>query len=121
MDVELSSLFYTISGIAFLFATPIAFILRSRKLMRRRVILYCALIAMGVGCIIRTGNLFKKKHVYWVYIGQCINGAALAVLSVTSFPEIVDAVEKTPEYPYYDKDYVNFYISGLFVMLAAIA
>lgn len=76
---------------------------------------------MGVGCIIRTGNLFKKKHVYWVYIGQCINGAALAVLSVTSFPEIVDAVEKTPEYPYYDKDYVNFYISGLFVMLAAIA
>jgi hypothetical protein len=42
-------------------------------------------------------------------------------LTTTSFPEIVDSVERTDEYPSYDQEEVNFYISGLFVMLAAVA
>jgi drug/metabolite transporter (DMT)-like permease len=60
MDVEKSSLFYILSGIAFLVATPVAFILRSRQVMRRRVILFMALAIMGLGCVVRTGNFTGK-------------------------------------------------------------
>lgn len=104
MEVEISSMFFTISGVAFIAVTPIAFILRSRRIMRRRVIMYMSLVLMGVACIVRTGNIKGEKNLYWVWIGQILNGFALALLTTTSFPEIVDAMERIPEYPYYDKD-----------------
>lgn len=121
LDVEMSSLFYILSGVAFLLTTPVAFILRSRRIMRRRVIIYMALVIMGAGCVVRTGNMTGDENIAWVYVGQCLNGVSLALLTTTSFPEIVDSVERTDEYPSYDQEEVNFYISGLFVMLAAIA
>lgn len=74
-----------------------------------------ALSIMGMGCVVRTGNITGNENIAWVYIGQCLNGVSLALLTTTSFPEIVDTVEKTVEYPSYDQEKVNFYISGLFV------
>lgn len=57
METEKSSLFYTLAGVAFLISTPIAFQLRSRKLMARRAILVMGMWLMGFSMIIRTGNL----------------------------------------------------------------
>jgi MFS family permease len=121
IKVELSSMFFTISGIAFILATPIAFILRTKRLMRRRVIMYCALTLMGIACVVRTGNITGNKNLYWCWVGQILNGMALSLLSTTSFPEIVDAIERTAEYPYYNKDEVQLYVSMVFVMFAAVA
>lgn len=42
-------------------------------------------------------------------------------MTTTTFPEIVDSVERTKEYPEYDKEKINVYISGFFVLLSSIA
>lgn len=117
MEPEKSTLFFTIAGIAFLVATPVAFELRKRRMAKRRSIQYVSLVGMGVGMIIRTGNFGEEPHLWWVYVGQCINGIFLALLTTTSFPEIVDCMEKTPLYPYYEKDHADVYVSGFFVFI----
>lgn len=121
LEPEKSSLFYTLAGVAFLITTPVAFLLRSKKLAKRRTIMFWALFFMGVGMIIRTGDLRGEAMIYWVYLGQCLNGVTLALLTTTTFPEIVDSVEKTKEYEFYDKERVNIYVSGFFVLLSSIA
>lgn len=121
LSPEKSSLFYTLAGVAFLVATPVAFQLRKRKLAKRRPIMYWSLIGMGIGMIIRTGNLGEEPKIVWVYVGQCLNGVCLALLTTTSFPEIVDCVEKTPLYSQYDKEKADLYISGFFVFISAVA
>lgn len=78
LDVEISSLFITISGVAYVIFMPLAPMLRTRKIMRRRVIMFSSLVLMGFACVMRTGNLKGEQHIYWVYIGQILNGIALA-------------------------------------------
>lgn len=56
LDTEASTLFYVLSGLSFLLTTPIAFYLRSHRIMKRRMIMYLALCMMGLGMIIRTGD-----------------------------------------------------------------
>lgn len=69
MEPEKSTLFFTIAGIAFLVATPVAFELRKRRMAKRRTIQYVSLVGMGVGMIIRTGNFGEDPHLWWVYVG----------------------------------------------------
>jgi predicted MFS family arabinose efflux permease len=69
LEPEMSSLFYMIAGVGFIIFTPIAFQLRSRKIMLRRSIIFMALCVMGFAMIIRTGDLRGKAKIYWVYIG----------------------------------------------------
>jgi MFS family permease len=75
----------------------------------------------GFALIIRTGNLRGNEKIYWVYIGQITNGIAFALLTTTTFPEIVDSVERTDMYPSYNKEDSNLYISGFYVFLQSIA
>ncbi len=98
LDVEKSSLLYTLSGVAFIIAAPVAFQLRSRKIMKRRVIIYFAMFLTSFALIIRTGNLLGNEKIYWVYIGQISNGSAFALLTTSTIPEIVDSVENTDMY-----------------------
>jgi hypothetical protein len=44
LEPEKSSLFYTIAALAFVIGTPVAFFLRSRKIMKRRSIMFTALV-----------------------------------------------------------------------------
>ncbi len=120
LEPEKSSLFFTLSAVAFVVTTPVAFQLRSRKIARRRPIMYFALLLMASAMIMRTGDLKGEAHIVWVYIGQFLNGAGLALLTTTTLPEIVDSVERTELYPRYDKDSVNIYISGMFILLSSI-
>jgi len=76
---------------------------------------------MGFAMIVRTGDIFGKKRIAWVYGSQVVNGISFAMLTISNFPELVDSVEQTPMYPSYKKDNVNLYISALFVQLSAIA
>lgn len=115
LETEISSLFFTISALSFVFGTPITFQLRKRKLASRRSIIYVALSLMGLAMIIRTGNLRGNEVIHWVYTSQILNGMSLGMLTTTTFPEIVDAVERTPMFSSYEKDEVHIYISGLFV------
>jgi MFS family permease len=121
METEKSSLFYTLAGVAFLISTPIAFQLRSRKLMARRAILVMGMWLMGFSMIIRTGNLKQKENLWMVYLAQIVNGSAFSILTTTTFPEIVDSVENRPDYYQYDKESMNLHISGMFVFVSAIA
>ena len=120
LEPEKSSLFFTLAGVAFIITTPVAFQLRSRKIMRRRTIMFLALMMMSSAMIMRTGDIKGEAHIVWVYIGQIINGSGFALLTTTTFPEIVDAVERTEMYPSYDRDSVNIYISGFFILLSSI-
>jgi predicted MFS family arabinose efflux permease len=104
IEPEKSSLLFTLSGVAFLCSTPIAFALRSRKLAKRRAIIFFAQIVMGVACILRTGNLLGEMNLWLVYISQILNGFAMALLTTTSFPEIVDNAEKSEFYHLYNKE-----------------
>jgi hypothetical protein len=61
LEAEVSSLFYTISGVAFVLCTPIAFMLRSKRIMRRRSIMMLGMVMMGVSSIVRTGDLIDKQ------------------------------------------------------------
>lgn len=61
--------------------------------------MFASLVLMGIAMIVRTGDLRGNAMIYWVYIGQVLNGVALALLTTTTFPEIVDSVEKTDMYP----------------------
>ncbi len=38
LEPEKSTLFYTLGGVGFLVAAPVTFLLKSRKIMRRRVV-----------------------------------------------------------------------------------
>ena len=114
---EKASLIFTITGIAFILTTPVAFQLRSRKIVRRRTIMFIALMMMASAMIMRTGDIRGEAHIAWVYLGQIVNGCSLALLTTTTFPEIVDSVEHTEMYPSYDKDSINIYVSGFFILL----
>ena len=57
LETEVSSLFYTISGVAFVLSTPVAFMLRSKRIMRRRSIMMSGMVLMGIASIVRTGDL----------------------------------------------------------------
>lgn len=69
LDTEASTLFYVLSGISFLMTTPIAFYLRSRKIMKRRVIMFVALCIMGLGMIIRTGDFRDFLMITYMFPG----------------------------------------------------
>ena len=69
LEPEKSSLFYTLAGVAFSITTPLAFQLRSRKIMRRRPIMFLALIMMSAAMIMRTGDIKGEAHIAWAYIG----------------------------------------------------
>ena len=69
LEPEKSSLFYTLAGVAFLVATPVAFLLRSKNLAKRRTIMFWSLFGMGIGMIVRTGDLRGEAMIYWVYLG----------------------------------------------------
>lgn len=56
LDPHTSTMFYMVSSLAFLLATPLAFVLRSKQILQRRVIIYGALVLMGLGMIMRTGD-----------------------------------------------------------------
>lgn len=114
-DPELSSLFFTIGAVSFIFGTPIAFQLRKRKLFSRRMIIFCSQTCFGASMIMRSGNLTGNAIIHWVYTSQIISGVCFGMLTTTIFPEIVDAVEQTPMYKFYDKEACNIYISGLYV------
>ena len=121
IEPEKSSLLFTLSGVAFLCSTPIAFTLRSRKLAKRRAIIFFAQIVMGAACILRTGNLLGEMNLWLVYISQILNGFAMALLTTTSFPEIVDNAEKSEFYHLYNKEAIQLWISGTFVLWISIA
>ena len=53
---------------------------------------------MGVAFILITGDLRDNKNLWLVYISQIPYGFALALLTTTSFPEIVDNAEKSEFY-----------------------
>lgn len=67
MPIEKSSLVFVISAFAFIASTPITFILRKKKYVSRRTIIYTGLFLMGFAMIVRTGDLFGKKKIGWVY------------------------------------------------------
>ena len=66
--------------------------------MSRRAILVLGMWLMGFSMIIRTGNLKQKENLWMVYLAQIVNGSAFAVLTTTTFPEIVDSVENRHDY-----------------------
>lgn len=80
-----------------------------------------SLAIMGVSMIYRTGDLRGKKHMYMTYIGQVTNGVGLALLTTTTFPEVVDSIEKRSDYVDYDKDEMHLHISSVFVFISALA
>lgn len=121
LEPEVSSLFFTISAVCFVFGTPITFFLRSRKLASRRSIMCGALVLMAIANIIRTGDLRGNEIIAWVYVSQVLNGIGISLSTTACFPEIVDAVEQTPMYHEFNTDNVRIYISGVFVILAACA
>lgn len=55
------------------------------------------------------------------YIGQVTNGIGLALLTTSTFPEVVDSIEKRSDYADYDKDEMHLHISGVFVFISALA
>lgn len=42
-------------------------------------------------------------------------------MTTTTFPEIVDSVERREDYSQYDKESMNLHISGVFVLISAVA
>jgi hypothetical protein len=62
-------LIYTLAAVGFLVATPFIFIVRSRQLIKRRVLIYMGLVIMGIAMVSRTGNLLGKENVWMVYFG----------------------------------------------------
>jgi hypothetical protein len=49
------------------------------------------------------------------------NGVGLALLTTTTFPEVVDSIEKRSDYVDYDKDEMHLHISSVFVFISALA
>ena len=80
LEIEKSTLLYLITGVSYLLATPIAILLRTRQIIKRRVLIIIAFIIMGGGMIIRTGEFYGQVIIYWVYIGQILHGIAFAIL-----------------------------------------
>ena len=50
---------------------------------------------MSFANLIRTGDYRGEAKIAWVYVSQVVNGIALALLTTTTFPEVVESVEKT--------------------------
>ena len=90
-----SSLLFIIESFSYIITTPVAFQLRSRNIARRRTIIYVALAVMAFANLIRTGDYRGEAKIAWVYVSQVVNGIALALLTTTTFPEVVESVEKT--------------------------
>lgn len=54
-----------------------------------------------------------------VYVGTVITGSGFSLLTTTTFPEIVDAIERKADYSQFVKEDINLHISGLFVFMTA--
>lgn len=74
---------------------------------------------MGFGAMFRSGNLRKKLNLTMVYVGTVITGSGFSLLTTTTFPEIVDAIERKADYSQFVKEDINLHISGLFVFMTA--
>jgi MFS family permease len=83
--------------------------------------MFVGLCLMGFSMIIRTGNLKQKENLWMVYVAQVINGGSFAVLTTTTFPEVVDSVENRDDYSQYNREALNLHISGMFVFVSALA
>ena len=71
--------------------------------------------------MIRTGDIRGEMHLWMVYLSQCLNGLSLALLTTTTFPEIIDNAEQSEFYPLYNKEQLNLWVSGAFVLWTSIA
>ena len=103
---EKSALFSLLGAVSFLLTTPVAFFLRNHG-VSRRIIIFLALLVLGVGMIIRTGNmqwLTEDSHIVMVFAGNFINGSSLALLTTTVIPEMYDNLEQMEDYHEYDQD-----------------
>ncbi len=117
IKTEFSSLVYTVSAIGFLVATPFIYIVRTRELIKRRLMISIGLVMVGIAMSIRTGELLGKHNLWMVYFGQALNGFGLSILMVCSFPEMVDCVEKRDDIHLYTRDRLQIYLSSFSVFI----
>jgi hypothetical protein len=52
----------------------------------------------------RTGDQLGKQNLWMVYLGQVLNGFGASIMTVCTFPEMVDCVERRDDYQMYDRE-----------------
>ncbi len=102
----------------FVIATPFTFYVRSRKLIKRRNLIYAGLSFISIAMIMRTGNLLGREKQWMIYVFQVVNGFGVSILTVCTFPEMVDCVEQREDYNLYNKEKMQVYLSGFSVLVS---
>ena len=119
-----ANFFWLISGLSFAMFTPLSHYLLKRKLARRRMIMFTGLSIVAFSLTFRSGQLFTTEqdpHLYMVLITFFTMPSGLALLSTTTTPEILDTIERTDSYKFYDKDELQLYIVGITIQCQGIA
>ena len=69
IKVEFSSLVYTVSAVGFLVATPFIYVVRTRDIIKRRMMITIGLAIVSIAMAVRTGELLGKHNLWMVYLG----------------------------------------------------
>ena len=124
LDPSQSSLYALISAGGVFVGAPIAAAIRTRRLVKRRSLMFFGLALYGAGAMMRTGNLTwvtEQPHIAMVCVGMFMVGVSKSLLSTSTFPEVVDSVEMMPDYQEFDEDEMQIHLSGLYVSIGALA
>jgi hypothetical protein len=70
----------------------------------------------------RSGDLVSEEAKLWVTcLSFFLQPMGMALVQTTTVPEQLDAIEKTDDYKFYDKDEVQLFIVGIGVQCVGIA
>ena len=94
--------------------------LMKNNVIRRRFALILGLCIIGLGMIVRTGNLAGGHQIYIVIMGQILNGFGMAFVMDTNLSELMDCVERRPDFQQYDKNTIDIRIPSFTLILQSI-
>ena len=95
---EKSLLIFSTAAIGFLTGSSTIMYLIKNDFIQRRSALILGLCIIGLGMIVRTGNIAGAHQIYIVILGQILNGFGMAFIMDTNLPELMDCIERRPDF-----------------------
>lgn len=120
ITTEKSLLIFSTAAIGFLIGSLTIMYLMKHDVVRRRFALIFGLCVIGLGMIVRTGNLAGGHQIYIVIMGQILNGFGMAFVMDTNLPELMDCVERRPDFHQYNKNTIDIKIPSFTLILQSI-
>ena len=106
---------FAVPGIIYAALSPLMYLMTERLRKRAVIILGIFLMSFGMFCVGTSKYFGLENNPALIMFGLMVIGVSAGMISIPVLPEMLEAIEQTPEVNYNAEELEN-YISGVFVI-----